>query len=625
MTTIQLTFPWGRYYAHPWGINPTRLREPEWPPSPWRLLRALVSAWFRAHPGQVPDAHCITLIESLGRELPEIGTGKVSFGHTVHWQPNYGAAGKEDKADASYKNTRHENHFAAVPGAVFFRWRTVELTPEQHRTLETLLSELSYFGRAESLCQAELYERELTSADIGWCQPAGGRKISASCRDVFCPIPGLGNFRFTDLWSRRSAELAPDSPDAPPHLVDTLLSSDMKADGAAWLSYQMPDGWPQKWVVRTPQTAHPGKKNNPPAGPKVAHYLRFSLQCRVPLLPKFTVRLSEEFRDAANRHLCKTHGNGTPSFALFGHAKDRPADAVGDHQHAFYLPMCGNSSGFLSDLHVWCPYGFTQAEIEVLLRVNRLDWGSRKYPVRPILTAMAKEPPADVPFSTGNTASRLWRSASPFVPPRYFYRGGSGKCLGCARDLHGRFGDLLKTYKSANGDMPTLSVGVAIGHFMENLEDLLDYGRAAEKSAKAVEDKDALAIHLHKRGGVPISVRAKWCDKPDTRLSRYASLLIAGAIPAKLPYDLRNLANLYQDWPAETAQPALRIDVLRIIRDKQPLSGRASMPEIESILQNITSADGVRQFALELLLARAIAGVTSPAANDQVQVKEPIS
>ena len=99
MTTIQLTFPWGRYYAHPWGINPTRLREPEWPPSPWRLLRALVSAWFRAHPGQVPDAHCIALIESLGRELPEIGTGKVSFSHTVHWQPNYGAAGTEDKRD----------------------------------------------------------------------------------------------------------------------------------------------------------------------------------------------------------------------------------------------------------------------------------------------------------------------------------------------------------------------------------------------------------------------------------------------------------------------------------------------------------------------------------------------
>ena len=36
-----VTMHGGRYYAHPWGINPTRLREAEWPPSPWRLLRAL--------------------------------------------------------------------------------------------------------------------------------------------------------------------------------------------------------------------------------------------------------------------------------------------------------------------------------------------------------------------------------------------------------------------------------------------------------------------------------------------------------------------------------------------------------------------------------------------------------
>lgn len=422
MTTIRLDFPWGRYYAHPWGINPTRLREAEWPPSPWRLLRALVSAWFRAHPGEVPDAHCIALVKALGRELPEIGTGKISFGQTVHWQPNFGAAGAEEKADAAYKNTRHENHFAAVSGAVFFRWRNVELAPKQRGTLETLVAELTYFGRAESLCHAEICDTEPTSNDIGWCRPAGGRKISAFCRDVFCPIPE--EFQFTDLWLRR-ADLEQHNPtNAPQHFVDALLSSNMKADGADWFSYQMPAGWPEKWVVRTPRTTRPTNKPAPSAGPKVAHYLCFSLQCRVPLLPKFIVPLSEKFRAAANHHLCKVHGNGTASFALFGHAKDRPADVVGEHQHAFYLPMAarGNARSALTDLHVWCPYGFTQAEIEILLRINRLDWGSGKYPVRPVLTALAKEPPADAPFSTGRTTSRLWRSTSPFVPPRYFYR-----------------------------------------------------------------------------------------------------------------------------------------------------------------------------------------------------------
>jgi CRISPR-associated protein Csb2 len=123
------------------------------------------------------------------------------------------------------------------------------------------------------------------------------------------------------------------------------------------------------------------------------------------------------------------YGDGTSSFALLGHAKDRPADAKGDHQHAFYLPMSkpNDADRFLSELHVWCPYGFTQAEVQILLRINRLIWGGGKYPVRPVLTAMSKEPPSDVPFSTGKTASRVWRSASPFVPPRYFYRGNSGK------------------------------------------------------------------------------------------------------------------------------------------------------------------------------------------------------
>ena len=41
------------------------------------------------------------------------------------------------------------------------------------------------------------------------------------------------------------------------------------------------------------------------------------------------------------------------------------------------------------------------------------------------------------------------------------------KCLDCARELHDVFAELLNAYGS-----PTLSVGLAIGHFMENLEDL---------------------------------------------------------------------------------------------------------------------------------------------------------
>jgi hypothetical protein len=50
---------------------------------------------------------------------------------------------------------------------------------------------------------------------------------------------------------------------------------------------------------------------------------------------------------------------------------------------------------------------------------------------------------------------------------------------------------------------------------MEPLEDLLDYGRAAEMHAKqsrsedgAQEDRNALAVHVIKRGGGPVAIRS---------------------------------------------------------------------------------------------------------------------
>jgi CRISPR-associated protein Cmr2 len=169
--------------------------------------------------------------------------------------------------------------------------------------------------------------------------------------------------------------------------------------------------------------------------------------------------------------------------------------------------------------------------------------------------------------------------------------------------VHDRFGELL----SNNGSL-TLSVGIAIGHFMENLEDLLGYGRAAEKAAKE-PNRDGLAVHLHKRGGSPIHVRAKWTENPspDHRLTTYARLILSEAIPSKLPYDLRKLADLYDNWPPDTVVTALRSDVSRVIRDKQPRSGRRYMAEIENALGSVSDGASLHCFARELLVARQIA------------------
>jgi CRISPR-associated protein Csb2 len=425
MIAIKIIFPWGRYYAHPWGLNPVRLREAEWPPSPWRLLRALAQCWFQKNPGRLMSADAAALLEALGAELPEFGFRKVTFGHTVHYQPNYEGG---EKQDARYKNVRHENHFVAVHGPVFFRWPGIDLSSSLETLLVGLLSELSYFGRSESVCHAETASSQSIDAesDIGWCYPTQGRRISSQCRDVFCP--NNLDFRVADLWTRRADQGKANPLNAPEHLVDALLASDMRLEGARWISYIMPSDWTTNRVARVPRTTNqkPERRND---GPRIAKYMRFSLQCRVPLPPKFTVPLAEQFRRAASSHFSRVY-EGQPSYALFGHPKDRPPDALGEHQHAFYLPMRNfpnedicNQVGMIADLHVWCPYGLTAAETQVLLSIQRLTWRDGRYPVRPVLTAMNDRPPHDLPLATGDLKSRVWRSETPFVPPRHFFWG----------------------------------------------------------------------------------------------------------------------------------------------------------------------------------------------------------
>ncbi len=175
------------------------------------------------------------------------------------------------------------------------------------------------------------------------------------------------------------------------------------------------------------------------------------------------------------------------------------------------------------------------------------------------------------------------------------------KCLTCARKLHDDFGERLAKYGN-----PTLSVGVAVGHFMENLEDLLDYGRAAEKAAKK-PDRDGLAVHLHKRGGAPIGVRARWSQNPDHRLERFANLMNKGIIPTKLPYELRAMAKLYERWPEVLAKDAIKQDLPRLIAKKASTSETTVRAELAEDLVRVDTAPKLLSMAEELLVARQIA------------------
>ncbi|MCC5836085.1 MAG: type I-U CRISPR-associated protein Cas5/Cas6 [Opitutales bacterium] len=417
MCTIKIELPWGRYYAHPWGINPVRLKEAEWPPSPWRLLRAIAAAWFQQNPGNSTDDNLGHLLEQLGSALPELGFQRIAFGHTAHWQPNYGAADTAGKASFTYKKTRHENHFVAVSSPIFFRWPNLELTTQQAQLLATILPHISYFGRAESICQMSL-ENNIPNG-LGWAIPClqDGRpirKMGEDCRDVFCPDPE--DFQVADLWSLRESR-PPSWENQPQNLVDQILSKQLLPDGACWVTYQMPQGWPNKWIVRVPKSEKPKRLMS--AKP-IAHTLRFSLECRIGIPLKATVDVAELFRQSAIKRFKQTHGADAHSFALSGH-EPKPEGVSGDHQHAHFLPLPEgvSHSGNISELYVWAPSGLTQVEIEALMQVKTLHWGASKHPIRPVLTAIDQQPPSFL----SQKPAKIWQSLTPFVPPRHFYRG----------------------------------------------------------------------------------------------------------------------------------------------------------------------------------------------------------
>src|ERR1700735_3509088 len=44
---IEQNYPLGRFHATRWNQNPFEDPFAEWPPSPWRFLRALAARWFQ--------------------------------------------------------------------------------------------------------------------------------------------------------------------------------------------------------------------------------------------------------------------------------------------------------------------------------------------------------------------------------------------------------------------------------------------------------------------------------------------------------------------------------------------------------------------------------------------------
>ncbi len=174
--------------------------------------------------------------------------------------------------------------------------------------------------------------------------------------------------------------------------------------------------------------------------------------------------------------------------------------------------------------------------------------------------------------------------------------------LKCAKKLADSFKEVMKEFTDEKGNSPTFSAGILITHHLEPLSDALALLRKTEKVAKAfpnlsllpnvdatAQRKNALAITLDKRSGVPRTVVGRW-GKIDERLKRLIQYHQNEQISAGLAYEIQRRTHDLGGEKAvrgnSTLQAVLDKEIERILSRKREEGGgeKISKEIIEDII-----------------------------------------
>lgn len=427
MIAISLRFLAGRYHATPWGRHVNEAA-PEWPPSPWRLLRSLVATWKRKLPELRQDD-----VEPVLRALaapPRFRLPPAAVAHTRHYMPWF-KKGPDDK-------TLVFDTFVALPreAEVVALWPDVELDAKQRETLAVLLEHIGFFGRAEAWCEAQLLPNTEADQIRLDCFPLNESGLPEGCEIVrtLCADPDTA---FDDdhvvRIETRSAGRGKNKITETVHYplydpnwnlcMETLLLHEKRwsdPPGSMWVPYVRRSDC---FKMLQPGRARSGRQSKQPR----MQVARFALDSTV--LPLVTEALP--IAELARRALMGIYGrvNAQPDGSKGRSATFSGKDASGDkrrdpHLHAFFLPADEDGDGRLDHLTVIAEEGFDRGELKALDRLTSLKSTERdasRHPLRTLLLGLGHLNAFD---SGPSAASQVWISATPFVAPRHPKRNG---------------------------------------------------------------------------------------------------------------------------------------------------------------------------------------------------------
>lgn len=184
--------------------------------------------------------------------------------------------------------------------------------------------------------------------------------------------------------------------------------------------------------------------------------------------------------------------------------------------------------------------------------------------------------------------------------------------LPCAEELANTFYERMKStgFTTNDGTIPTLSAGVAIAHHLTPLSNTLSLARMAEKVAKGVPGKNALAITVSKRSGTDRTIVGKRNELGE-RLRTMVDWSKEGRLAAGTPYELQRLSLTL--GKSGISQDGLTNEAARIVERKRERGGgemdqetkKEMAAQFESWLQS--TGGSLLEVTHEMIVAKQLA------------------
>jgi CRISPR-associated protein Csb2 len=408
MLAIEVNLLTGRFHATPWGRNVNE-GVPEWPLSPYRLLRGLYDVWKRKL-ADWPEGRVEPIFEALASELPVFHLPKANASHTRAYL-------SENKEDVAKKQLIFDA-FVIVPRGSRIRmmWPNTDLPDNKKDDLDTMLSMLNYLGRSESWVDVKIIP---DVRGITWnCAPDD---CSTSRKDlepvkVACPVSLERYYEHPYVRPPRTRKEKP----VKLNWLDALAFSTSEMHEYCM---NIPPAFQYVTYMRLSNcfaVTSPARRQYEVPGYTGVIY---ALESRVTPSVTATIEVSERLHRKI-LGLYKRVVNDPEKVSSLFSGRDDEGRPLSGHNHAYILPIDRDQDGWLDHLVIASKIPFDHQEQVALDRLSTvwqpdgkpdiffvpLIWGNRD----------------DI---LGMKAATRFRSSTPFVPPRH-YRKGRGPFIG---------------------------------------------------------------------------------------------------------------------------------------------------------------------------------------------------